>query len=380
MPTFLLISDALTRPWMRHEVGEPIMDVIAFIDHSGERIVIGSLLEEDVFGTRGDVVDRFWNMHELGAEDLIADASFDPTYLMAEIANRALRELGASEVVVPPDFGVSEADHLRGAGIGVTVDAEAWMQRRRRKTPWELEGIERAQRAADTAMGVAARMLREAEPTGDGRLRFEGEILTAGLIREVMSNELLTQGAESEEIIVQSGEACLAGHDLGHGPILADQSCIIDCYPRDRRTGVYTDMTRTFVPGKPSAELAEIHSHCRKALDIALDAIRPGADDVHALVVDFLHAQGVPTREHHAADEPLREGFFHSTGHGVGLEVHERPRLGRRPDRLEEGDVIAIEPGIYLPSVGGVRLEDTVLVTADGPQHFTEPLPYDLEP
>lgn len=380
MTTYLLIEDPLTSSEMRHEVGEPVMDELIFIEHDGRRIIIGSLLEEEIFATREDVVDEFWNMHHLGAEELLTDDSFPYSQIMAEIALRALGKLEATEVIVPPSFGVLEADYLRDRGVKLVIDHEVWAARRRRKTPWELEGIERAQRAADTALLTAARMLRDAEPTSEGALRYEGEILTAEWVRDAMSTELLTQGAESEEIIVHSGEACLKGHDIGSGPILADATCIIDCFPRDRRTGVYTDMTRTFVPGRPSQEVKELHAHCRAAMEIALGSLRPGATDVHGKVVEYFHSHGYPTREHHNGDDPLREGFFHSTGHGVGLEVHEHPRLGRRSEPLVAGDVVAIEPGLYFPVIGGVRLEDTVLVTESGFEYFTDPLPHDLEP
>lgn len=380
MQTLLLIADALNSPEMRHEIGEPVMDVLVFIEHDSRRYVVGSSLEASIFENREDVVDEFWNIHGLGAEDLVGDHSFPFENLMAELALRALQRLQVTSVVVPPSFGVMEADYLRAKGIEVLVDDEMWAERRRRKTPWEIEGIERAQRAADTAMLTAARMLRDAERTTDDLLRFEGEILTAELIRETMSAKLLHQGAESEEILVHSGEACLDGHTLGAGPILPDASCIIDCFPRDRRSGVYTDITRTFVPGRGDAKLTEIHGHCRKALDIALEAVRPGAIDVHQRVVEYFHSQGLPTRDHHKGADPLREGFTHSLGHGVGLAIHERPRMGRRPEPLSLGDVIAIEPGLYFPGIGGVRLEDTVLVTEDGFEHFTDPLPYDLDP
>lgn len=380
MTTYLHVDTALTSAAMRHEIGEPIMDDMIFIEHEGKRLVIGTVLEEPIFAAREDVVDEFWNLYELGADQLLRDEGFSPSMIMAEIARRALERLGVHKAVVPPGFRIQEADYLRDNGVDIVVDDEAWAARRRRKTPWELEGIERAQRAADTAMLTAARMLREAEPTRDGQLRFEGEILTAEWIRESMANELLTQGAESEEILVQTGDACLSGHDLGVGPILPDQSCIIDCYPRDRKTGVYTDMTRTFVPGEPSERLAELHRHVRTALDMALEASLPGSKGGHSKVVDYFHEQGFPTFDHHKGEGPLTHGFFHSLGHGVGLEVHERPRQGRRAEVLMEGDVIAIEPGLYFPGVGGVRLEDTILVTEDGPEHFTDPLSYELNP
>ena len=121
---------------------------------------------------------------------------------------------------MPAGFRLATGDYLRDKGIELVVDTEAWKMRRRRKAPWEIEGIERAQRACDTAMLTAARMLRDSEPTADGGLRFEGEILTADWIREVMSSDLVAQGAESEEILVHSGDACLSGHDPGIGPIL----------------------------------------------------------------------------------------------------------------------------------------------------------------
>lgn len=381
MTTYLLHDDALRSYELRHEIAEPVMDPIAFIEHEGKRIVVGGDLDAPIFATREDVVDEFWDFGSLGVEELVVDPAMPKDLIGAELTSRALGRLGVTAVTVPPSFRLQTADHLRSKGIEVVVDAEAWIDRRRKKTPWELEGIERAQRAVETAMLTAARMLRDAEPTNnDSQLRFEGEILTAEWIREVMTNELSTQGAESEEILVQSGDACLAGHSIGHGPILPNQSVIIDCFPRDRKTGVYTDMTRTFVPGTVSEELQRLHKHVCSALELAYETIRPGATGVYNAIAEHFHSEGFPTQLHHEGPETLKEGFMHALGHGVGLEVHERPYLGRRGDELHEGDVIAVEPGLYIPGVGGVRLEDTVLVTESGPEHFSDPYPYDLEP
>ena len=380
MTTYLLHDDAIRSPEMRHEIAEAIMDPITFLEHDGLRIVIGSWLEESLFESREDIRDEFWNSEDLGREELIRDKSWPVPLIDSEIVRRALERIESSKVVVPPSFGVLVADYLRDAGIEVVVDAEAWDARRRRKAPWEIEGIERAQRAAETAMMVAARLLREAEPASGDRLRFEGEILTAEFIRESMTAALSTQGAECEEIIIHSGDAFLGGHEIGVGPILPDKTCIIDCFPRDRRTGCHSDMTRTFVPGTASEDVRRLHDHCLAALRVAQEAIQPGRDDHHARVAEYFHNQGFPTRDHYSGDGPLLEGFPHSLGHGVGLEVHEKPWLGRRPDALVEGDVVAIEPGLYFKGIGGVRLEDTVLVTEDGIEYITDPLPYDLEP
>ncbi|MGH2747048.1 MAG: M24 family metallopeptidase [Actinomycetota bacterium] len=377
MTTFFLYGDALRSPELRHEIAEPVGDTLAFIEHDGKRVVVGSVLEKDLLSGRDDVIDEFWDAHSLGYRDLVDDHDVPHHDIWPEIASRALERVGASRVAVPPTLDVLVADYLRRKGIEVQIDAEAWSERRRQKAPWEIEGIERAQRAADTAMLVAARMIREAEPTFRGELRFDGDVLTAEWIREAMSNELISLGAESEEILVQCGDACLRGHDPGRGPIAPNATIVIDCYPRDRRTGAYTDMTRTFVSGEPSTEVRELHRHCRTALDIAFDALRPGADDAYLRVAGYFHEQGFPTQKHDPGQ--LKEGFSHALGHGVGLEVHEKPNLRGRADALVAGDVVAVEPGLYFFGIGGVRLEDTVLVTEDRVEHFTDPFPYDLE-
>ncbi len=380
MTTYLLFDSGVRSPEMRHEISEPVADPVVFIDHDGVRIVAGPSLEAEVFAKREDVVDEFWSYTDLGIDDLNADESVPSDMIRPQLVVRALERLGVAEVLVPPTFCVQVADLLRGRGLKVTVDSAAWADRRRRKTPAELEGSERAQRAAEIAMLTAARMLRDAEPTTEGRLRFEGEILTAELIRESMTAMLSQQGADTDEIIVQSGDACLKGHELGSGPIAPNQSCIIDVFPRDRHTGAFSDMTRTFVPGRPSGDLVELHGQVREALKIALEGCRPGTDDLYQQVADYFKSKGHASQLHPSDPPQNNQGFFHALGHGVGLEVHERPWLGRRCEALVPGDVIALEPGLYYEGTGGVRLEDTVLITDDGFEYFTDPYPYDLQP
>lgn len=380
MTTYLLHADPLSSPELRHEVAEAVADPLVFLEHDGRRVVVGSILEKAMFSRREDVVDEYWTYDELGQEDLLRDEGFPAHMIAPEMALRAVKKLGVSGVVVPETFWLGTADHLRAHGIEVIVDGPAWQARRRVKAHWEIEGIERAQRAVETAFLTAARMLREAEPTRGNELRFEGEILTAELIREAMEAEIRSQGAEVGETLVQSGDACLSGHDVGTGPILPHQSCIIDCFPQDRRTGCFTDMTRTFVPGEPSEELKNLHRHCLRALEIAYDTIKPGMSSAYDAVADYFHSEGFPTRKHHESPDALTDGFFHSLGHGVGLQVHERPLMGLKAQEFVAGDVVAVEPGLYFEGVGGVRLEDTVLVTDEGSRHFTDPYPYDLEP
>ena len=380
MTTLLLHDVPLRDPWLRHEIGEALGDPVTFIEHEGKRIVVAGMFEAETFKQREDVVDEFWSLQELGHDDLMGDESMPQAIARAELVLRALQRVSAQRVTVPSNFPVLLAQYLSDKGVQITVDEEMWWARRRQKTPGELEGIERAQRAAETAMLAAIRMLREAEPTREGQLRFEGEILTADWIRQAMEQELLTQQTDCRDLIVQSGPSGMRGHDPGTGPIVPNATCIIDVWPRDMRTGAYSDMTRTFVPGRASKDVGKLHAHVREALGVGLKQVRPGTKDVYRRVAEFFHDKGYPTQMHHTGDGPLKEGFNHGLGHGVGLEVHERPNVGRRSDELVEGDVITIEPGLYFDGVGGVRLEDTVIVTADGPEHFTDPFPYDLQP
>jgi len=171
------------------------------------------------------------------------------------------------------------------------------------------------------------------------------------------------------------------GHEPGHGPVAAGEPVIVDLYPRDPESGCYADMTRTFCVGRPPEELVRQQELVREALDRAYAAIRPGARgaDVHRLVCELFHEHGFPTQLSKRDGEVLEEGFYHALGHGVGLEVHEEPGLGRNGVELVAGDVLAVEPGLYRTGFGGCRLEDLVLVTEDGCELLTD-YPYDLEP
>jgi Xaa-Pro aminopeptidase len=168
---------------------------------------------------------------------------------------------------------------------------------------------------------------------------------------------------------------------MGSGAILAGEPITVDLWPKDEETGCFTDMTRTYVVGEPSEELLTYHRLSKEALDRSLATIRPGAKvaDVHGAACDVFEAAGYPTQRTKKPGEVLLDGFFHSLGHGVGLEVHEAPGLGQSDEVLVEGDVIAVEPGCYRQGFGGARLEDLVLVTATGAEVFTN-YSYDLIP
>jgi Xaa-Pro aminopeptidase len=306
----------------------------------------------------------------LGADELIAQG-VSRHELALEISLRACRELGLQRAAVPPDFPVAVADHLRAAGLTLDVEPETFVLRRRAKTDAQLDGIRRAQKAADAAMAVAAGLIRELRPG-----------LTSEEIRDAMIERCDELGCDLPgDVIVSHGPQSADGHESGFGALAAGEPVVVDIWPRDRASRCWADMTRTFVAGggAPSDELAEYWRLTRESLDLVYPEVRAGADAnaIYTLSCEPYIAAGKPTQLTKADGEVLRDGYFHGLGHGVGLEVHERPALTRSPDTLMAGDVITLEPGCYRQGYGGCRLEDLVLVTDDGCETLTD-FPYDL--
>jgi len=306
----------------------------------------------------------------LGRDELTA-AKHSGLYIDAELALRGARELGISEASVPPEFPLFLADHMRAAGLELTVDDGEFVQRRRVKTAAELDGIRRAQRAADAAMGVAATLIRELRPG-----------LTSEDVRAAMSDACEEHGSElPAEVQVAHGAQSALGHEHGSGEIPAGAPVIVDIWPRDRASRCYADMTRTFVAGggSPPAELAEFWKWTKDSLDRVYADIRAGVNGrvlFERSAEPYIEA-GQPTQLTKAPGTMLEDGYYHSLGHGVGLEVHERPFMGRLDDELRAGDVVTLEPGCYRQGFGGCRLEDLVVVTEGGCEVLTN-FPYDL--
>ncbi len=278
---------------------------------------------------------------------------------------------GADSVAVPSRFPLATADGLREAGIDVQVDEEdTLLELRAVKSENEIEHIETAQRANEAAMARAEALIAESD-VREGVLHHGDEPLTSERVRREIETELLRHGCALDETIVACGADAAEPHNRGSGPLEADEGIIVDIFPRDKSSRYHADMTRTFCKGDPSEELESFYEATEAALDAALAEIEAGVtgDAVHAAVCDVYEERGYPTLR---SDERTETGFIHSTGHGVGLEVHERPRLTEGAGELEAGHVVTVEPGLYDPDVGGVRIEDFVVVTDEGYRNLTE--------
>jgi Xaa-Pro aminopeptidase len=376
MTDVLIYADSMHDAAMRHEVPVPVPDPFLYIERDGDRHALVTSFEVSRLEPVGIIAHPY---EEFGYDELLAQGLPRHEVLVQTMEN-AVEQLGVKEAVVPPFFPVGIADRLRAKGVELTPDREFFAERRRVKNDTELEGIRKAQRGTEAAMAAAREMLRAAEAS-NGTVTLDGEPLTSERIKTRIIEVFNEHNLASDEMIVAIGGQAASGHDMGSGPIAPGQAIVIDLFPRDRQTGCYADMTRTFVVGEIPEELAEYHRLVHEALMKSMEAVKAGAQgrEVYELVCDVFHEAGHPTQLSKQPGEVLSSGFFHGLGHGVGLEVHEPPWLSRDPSQLVAGDVITLEPGLYRQGFGGVRLEDLVLVTADGAENLTD-FPYDLEP
>ena len=349
-------------------------DPVIFLRAAGKRYLAVSALE---YGRaeKEAPVDELVSFDELELTRLAKELRSGARAFAAATAN-LLKRLGAdgSPVTVPPHFGVAYADELRARGFKIEADGRLFADMRRVKTQGEISHIEEAQRTTEEACARAVGILEEAEISGNGTLRWRGETLTSELLRAEMEVELLKRGCAAEGTIAAGGPQAADPHQRGSGPLRAGEAIILDIFPRNQKSRYYADMTRTFVKGEPGDELERMYDAVLEAQETALSMIRAGVNgrDVHDNVSDILHEKGYKTGKHdQKPGEPLTEGFFHGTGHGVGLEVHEAPRVSTVDEELRAGDVVTVEPGLYQPGVGGVRIEDLVVVTEDGCRNLT---------
>ena len=378
MPDVLIIADTTRSPELRHEVPLAVPDPFLYAEVGGKRSVVVSSLEAGRIEELGLGVEVL-TYEDAGVDELLK-RGLDAYELDRQLYLGACRQFGLERAVTPGGFPLAHADHLRANGIELTADQPFFDERRRVKNEHELAGIRRACRAVEAGVAAGVEMLRSAS-SANGVLTLAGEPLTCERIQLEVERAFGQHGAAAEEFIISHGAQTAVGHDAGSGPIASEDVVLFDLFPRDRESACYSDFTRTFTVGPAPDELREYHRLAKEALDMAVAGVKPGVkgSDIHRQVCDFFHDHGYKTQLHKEEGESLVDGYFHATGHGVGLEVHERPGVGRvESEPLVEGDVIALEPGLYRHGYGGVRLEDLILVTADGAEKLTD-YPYDLE-
>lgn len=357
-------------------------DPFIALEDGEERIIVASPLEQGRAQkeSRATVVR---SMFEFGARELSAQG-LDGDKINAVVIQRLLHERGVGRTRVPRYFPVGLADELRALGIDLVVAGDL-AERRRRKRPDEVAAIEAAQRATEEAWAEGVDAIRRAQVRPDGTLSLDGETFTAERLRWIVEQALLARDCQTpERTITAPGTQAADPHEIGHGPLRANEPIVMDIYPQ-HGSRYWADMTRTVSKGEPPAAIRRMYDVVRRAQDEAISMLRPGitGKEIHERVEDVIYDAGYDTLrpgQKRRPDDPVIRGFFHGTGHGVGLEIHELPSIGRGKwgmVPLEPGDVVTIEPGIYDADVGGVRLEDMLVVTGSGSRDLTR-APRDL--
>jgi Xaa-Pro aminopeptidase len=286
-----------------------------------------------------------------------------------------LKKLKASNVVVPGNFPVQYYVPLCQAGLRIRYKNGIFFENRMIKDRTEIQAITQALRATEKAAHEAIRTLKRSV-IRKNRLYFRGKALTSEALKRMIHKTLLENGCAGEQTIVSCGHHSIDPHDQGSGPLYAHQPILMDIFPRSETTLYYADFTRTVVRGKASPALKKMYAAVKEGQEIAFRMIRHGivTKKVHAAIQARFTQLGFNT----GVKDGRMQGFFHSTGHGLGLELHEPPRVSVGKDILKAGQVVTVEPGLYYKGIGGVRLEDVVVVTKKGCVNLTK-FPRQLE-
>jgi Xaa-Pro aminopeptidase len=288
----------------------------------------------------------------------------------AQVIHAILRERGIHSAFVPRNFPLGLAMELRRLHLNVKVKDD-FLSGRELKAAAEVKKISAALMMAEVGMAEAMQALKSAKVSRDRRLMYRGAPLTSEKLRSIIDCAILQAGGRAAHTIVAGGRQGCDPHEGGHGQLFANELIILDIFPRSQKTGYFGDITRTVVRGRASEAARKLYDTVLTGQTLAFKKIRPGVStsQIHKTVQDFFEQQGYKTGRHHGR----MQGFFHGTGHGLGLEIHEAPRIGASSSGvLKTGHVVTVEPGLYYPQIGGVRIEDVALVTNGRPRNLTQ--------
>lgn len=357
----LIVASSDTSADMLYATRFRAPDAFVFLESRGRTAILLSDLEVDR-GRREARVDEVVSYSRL--EKKLQRAKKDkPAF--AKVVAQFLKDRGAKQVLTPGDFPLALSRTLKREKIRLRpAEGSLWPQRQI-KTPQEVEALKAALRITEAGMARANEVLKASKTRKDGKLSWAGRILSAEALRVEIEIAVVRAGGEARgDTIVACGEMACDPHERGSGPLLANQLIILDIFPRDSRSGYFGDLTRTVVRGTAGEAQRRLWETCLTGQERALQAIKPGAKGgkIHDEVKAFFEASGYPT----GIKDGRWQGFFHGTGHGLGLEIHEEPRFAAAIFR--PGQVFTVEPGIYWPGTGGVRHEDVVVITEKGYQ------------
>ena len=339
-------------------------DPFVFLQVDGRKLLLMSDLEIDRARAQSQV-DEVLSLSEYEGK---ARLRWQSPHLM-DTTSLLLEAYGVRSVAVPSMFPLEYADRLREKEIRVTPKADPFFPGRLIKSEEEISAIELTQRHTEKALEAALSVLSESEPRGE-YVYWHGKVLTSEDLKKVVNLSLMENDCIAQHTIVACGIQGVDPHNQGSGPIRPHQSIVFDIFPRSSQSRYFADMTRTVVKGKASDGLKRMYEAVLAAQERGIELVRDGASGkaIHAEVARVMEARGFET----GVVDGRNQGFFHGTGHGVGLDIHEPPRISKVDHPLRAGQAVTVEPGLYYSRWGAVRIEDLVVVEAEGCRNLTK--------
>ncbi|HEY6206947.1 MAG TPA: Xaa-Pro peptidase family protein [Chthoniobacterales bacterium] len=354
----LIVAASETDPDMLYATRFFAPDPFIFLQQNGKRTLVLSDMEMGR-GRKQAQSDEFVSFNELERE-VQGKAKEAPPY--EKVLAHFLRKRGVRSTIVPANFPLRYAEELAANKIRVRSTNHLFWPEREAKTDEELKLMGRALRITEAGMQRALDVLRRSTIARDNKLKWSGKMLTSEILRAEIDTAMLHAGGIPTATIVAGGDQACDPHERGSGPLRANSLIILDIFPRDASSGYWGDMTRTVVRGRASEAQRKLWETVKDGQELALKRIKAGVDgmSIHKAIQKLFDERGYPTEVRGGKNV----GFFHGTGHGLGLEIHEYPRLQKVT--LKDRQVLTVEPGLYYPGLGGVRHEDVIVVTKTG--------------
>ena len=333
-------------------------DPFIFLEQKGRRTLVLSDLEIDR-GRKQAKADEILPYGRFESE-VQGKSKKAPPY--EKVLSHFLRQRGVRSALVPASFPLGYAQELSAHKIRLKTSNGLFWPEREAKSEKELQLMRRALAITEKGMARGVEVLRRSKPGRARKLQWSGKTLTSEMLRAEIDAAVLRAGGLPANTIVAGGDQACDPHERGYGPLFADSLIILDIFPRDASSGYYGDLTRTVVRGRASETQRKLWETVKAGQALALRKMKPGVDGLklHNEIKQFFHDRGYPTEKR----KGRFVGFFHGTGHGLGLEIHEYPRFQKTI--FKPGQVLTVEPGLYYPGIGGVRLEDVVVLTRTG--------------
>ena len=333
-------------------------DAFIFLQEKGKRTLVLSDLEIDR-ARKQAAADEFVSYSALERE-VQGKQTKAPAY--EKVLSHFLRKRGVRSALVPANFPLGFAQELAASRINLRTTNGLFWPEREAKSEEELKLMRRALSITESGLARAMEVLSASRPGAGKKLSWSGKTLTSEILRAEIDSAVLRAGGLPANTIVAGGDQACDPHERGSGPLEADSLIILDIFPRDAKSGYFGDMTRTVVRGRASDEQRRLWETVREGQALAIKKMKPGVDGLklHNEVKQLFTDRGFPTE----VRDGRQVGFFHGTGHGLGLEIHEFPRFQKTV--FKPGQVLTVEPGLYYPGIGGARLEDVVVLTASG--------------